>query len=192
MHRLRICLPVLALLAALALPQGAQAQFRNHGIFLPQGGYMSLELMGDFGTTDAGFFGVGGMSSVGYNFWFTYRLWVGFCAPSHDAQEGDPTLLTTLSIMPGIRYNFLDEEWRPYAEFDFQYLWFLYSYSGLRTNPALGDQAMYGAPRLAAGLEWFFYEEMSIMIEAAGHLYVTLGTVLDPGISALVGYTVYW
>jgi len=194
MSRTRFVLPTLALIAALSVPAVASAQFRNNGIYLPQVGYMSLELFGvsDFGSTDAGFFGVGGQNSIGYNFWVTYRLWVGFSLPTHDTEAGEPTVLTTLSVIPGIRYNFLDEEYRPYAEVGFHYLWFLYSVTGLATNPALGDQAMFGGPRAAVGFEWFFFEEMSLSAEVAGELYLTIGTFLQPGVSALAGYTVYY
>ena len=199
MLRIKVGLLAVALTAALLVPATGRAQFRNNGIYLPQLGYMSLELfglndgdpMGDFGSTDAGFFGVGGLSSIGYNFWATYRLWVGFSLPSHNTLPAEPKVLTMLNVIPGIRYNFLNEEIRPYAEIGFHYLWFLYGYEAMPKNNAFG-QPMYGAPRLAAGLEWYFYEEMSLSAEVAGELYITIGTFLAPGVTTLVAYTVYY
>lgn len=178
----------------LAIAQPAQAQFRNNGIYLPQVGYLSLELMngGDkFGSSDAGIVGLGGLSSLGYNFWATYRLWLGFSLTT--GNHTGPDMLTTLNIIPGIRYNFLDEEFRPYVEGGFQTMWFLYTDgTNVPSNQALGGQTVFGGPRAAVGFEWYFYEEMSLTVEAAAHLYLTIGTFIAPGISTLVGYTVYY
>ncbi len=194
MKRLRIALPVALLLLALAWPGQARAQFRNNGIYLPQLGYLSLELFNGpskFGSSDAAFFGAGGMNSLGYNFWVTYRLWVAFSATTGDHTGSD--VLTTMHVIPGIRYNFLDEEFRPYAELGFQTMWFLYTEgTNVPPNTALGDQALFGGPRLAAGFEWYFYEEMSLSAEVGGHLYLTIGTFLAPGLSGMLGYSVYY
>lgn len=184
----------LAMCAVLLSSSPAQAQFRNNGIYLPQTGYFSLELMNGqqkFGSSDGGFIGFGGLSSLGYNFWATYRLWLGFSLTTGD--HAGPDMLTTLHIIPGIRYNFLDEEFRPYVEGGFQTMWFLYTDgTNVPVNAALGDKAIFGGPRLAAGFEWYFYDEMSISAEVAAHLYLTIGTMVAPGVSSMIGYTVYY
>lgn len=193
MLRFKLGLTAAVLLAALLLPGLSQAQFRNNGIYLPQLGYMSLSLInGDekFGASDAGFFGVGGLNSIGYNFWVTYRLWVGFSAALGDHSGSD--VLVTVNAIPGIRYNFLDEEFRPYAELGFHTMWFPYTEgSNVPVNPIF-KQAMFGAPRPAVGFEWYFYEEMSVTAEVAYHLYLTIGSFIAHGVSGMVGYTVYY
>ena len=55
MLRVRILLASLVLLATLVLPNVAQAQFRNNGIYLPQAGYLTLETINGrdtFGSSD--------------------------------------------------------------------------------------------------------------------------------------------
>lgn len=184
----------LAICAALLTSSPAQAQFRNNGIYLPQTGYLSLELINGpekFGSSDAGFIGFGGLSSLGYNFWATYRLWLGFSLPTGNHTGAD--MLTTLHVIPGIRYNFLDEEFRPYVEAGFQTMWFLYTEgSNVPVNQALGNKAIFGGPRAAAGFEWYVYDEMSVSAEVAAHLYLTIGTFVAVGTSAMLGYTVYY
>lgn len=195
----RFLLPTLALAAALALAPSAHAQFRNNGIYLPQVGYMALETLNfgqQYGSTDALLFGVGGHNSIGYNFWITYRLWLGFSFPTGDTPADAPGVLTALHLMPGVRYNFLDEEVRPYAEVGFDTMWFLYTdNTNVVGNPALGGAAVFGGPRLAGGLEWYFLEEMSFVFELGAHLHLSIGTntlFWAPGLSGLVGYTVYY
>ncbi|MFH1810197.1 MAG: hypothetical protein ABIJ09_15735 [Pseudomonadota bacterium] len=184
----------LVLVVALLAPTAARAQFRNNGIFLPQVGYLTLELFGvnDIGSSDAVLLGVGGSNSIGYNFWVTYRLMLGFSLPIHDTTPDEPQMLTSLSAISGIRYNFLDEDIRPYVEADLHYLWFLYTVTGLQGNPALGGQAMFLAARGAGGLEWYFHEEMSLSVELAGEFFFTIGSIYFPAVSVLAGYTVYY
>jgi len=160
-------------IAAVGLSTQARAQFRNSGIYLPQLGYMSLELINGpekFGSSDSGYFGVGGLNSLGYNFWITYRLWVGFSAATGNHTGSD--VMGQLSVIPGFRYNFLDEEFRPYTELGFQYLQFFLNDGN--NVPQIGGkdgQPIFGAIRPAVGCEWFIAEEMSLTAEAAYHLY---------------------
>jgi len=199
MLRTRSLLLASLIVAALTLAPEARAQFRNNGIFLPQVGYMTLENLNfgeQYGSTDAVFLGVGGLNSIGYNFWVSYRLWLAFSFPTGDTEPNAPGVLTALHVMPGIRYNFLDEQVRPYAELGFDTMWFLYTENtNVVGNPALGGAAVYGGPRLAGGIEFYVMEEMSLLLEVATHLHLSIGTntlFWAPGLSGLVGYTVYY
>lgn len=197
-----------ALTAALFLgtftsSSAAHAQFRNNGIQLPAVGYTGMGWSTDWlfngllnqqrwGTSDQVNLGVGYFRAVGYNLWLDNQVLLGAGTGLSVGATQAPVF--SLMISTGLRYNFLDEKHRPYVMGHIQYLQLFYDPSVIQDiprNDVLQGASLWVGPRLGAGYEWFFAEEMSFQGELGAAAFFNF---VDIRVSPLVraSYNVYF
>ena len=209
----------------------AHAQYRNNAVQVPSIGYMAMGAMdyptqlvveglgiGDkndwkWNATDNLTLGAGYSRALGYNLWYEVQASVGFGLATFPPTGSRFHPLVSLSTSTGLRYNFLDEEYRPFVAGHIQYLW-LYNTLGpggedldIQTNELLGDQSMWVGARGGVGFEWFFvaslrgwgadvplfYDEMSVQAEADALCFLSLSEFpINPSGIFRISYNVYF
>ena len=224
-------LPVLVLFLVCFTSLSAYAQFRNNAVQIPSIGYMAMgavdypiELVvkgtgiGDendwkWNATDNITIGTGYARALGYNLWYEVQAAVGFGLATYPPIGADIHPLVSLSTSTGLRYNFLDEEYRPFVAGHIHYLW-LYNTLGpngesleIQTNELLGGQSMWVGGRGGLGFEWFFmaslrgwgvdiplfYDEMSVQAEADALCFFSLSEFpINPSGTFRFSYNVYF
>lgn len=164
-----------------------------------------------WGTTHHLFVGSGYFRALGYNLWLDIQLNVGIGGPNLTDNSGrlfgnfQPVI--SVVTMSGIRYNFLDEEHRPFIS---AHVLFLYmpntQGSAVRKNEFLANQSLWVGPRLGGGYEWFFlptlrkmgtdidifYDEMSLIAEGGVALSIDLAGIPLVSQVAKVSYNIYF
>lgn len=225
-----------ALFLAVFLASGSSlAQFRNNGVIMPSVGYHGLgeqdiatQLIGqalepvnqDVADTIKEFewnssphltIGAGYIRALGYNLWLVneFAIGGGFAIKSTD-QFYWPVF--SIHASTGLRYNILDEEYRPYVCGYVHYIQlFSHPNAQIRQNEFFGllDPGILGSfwvgARAGGGFEWFFmsslrkwgidvpifYDEMSLQAEGSLAGFVNLAAPLVSGV-ARFSYLVYF
>lgn len=225
------------LFGALLYSPPVSAQYRNNGVIMPSIGYFSGHESLDIFTglaaenigplDDVGFgdwewnttghltIGAGYMRALGYNLWLIVETAIGGGVATKYVGSPLPPPVFSLHVSTGLRYNFLDEEYRPFISGHVHYLHqFSTPAAQLRINNIQGLTDS-GAGRTAAsffvgmraggGFEWFFlsslrrwgldvpifYDEMSLQAEANAAMFLLLGAPL-PSFVARASYIVYF
>jgi hypothetical protein len=182
----------------------AQAQFRNNGMQFPHVGWQGLGTSTDWfngifssqnrwNASDQAVIGVGYFRAVGYDLWLDFQTTIGLGLGISVGVNNAPVL--SLGVGTGLRYNFLDEEHRPYVSGHIQYMHMFYDpavVQGIPINPLLG-QSFWVGPRLGGGYEYFFAEEMSLQGDLGLAWYISLASLpghISP--SAKLAYNFYF
>jgi hypothetical protein len=212
----------------------AHAQYRNNAVQLPSVGYMAMwtadqpikllltnlnvgnDTDWQWNSSDHITLGTGYSRALGYNLWYEVQAAVGFGAATYPPSGVNfPQVhpLVSLSTSTGLRYNFMDEDYRPFVAGHINYLW-LYNTQGpsgeslgIQTNELLGGQSMWVGIRTGAGFEWFFmaslrgwgmdiplfYDEMSAQLEADTLFFVSLSqNPINPSGTVRLSYNIYF
>jgi hypothetical protein len=198
----------LAVAAFLCCAGSAQAQFfRNQGIAFSTG-WLGLGSTWDavagvplWNIHDQPTLGAGYFRAVGYNLWFDSLVSLGGSTVRVTTEEnGEP--IFSLGISPGLRYNLLEERFRPFVAAHLHYLQMIPTTATppIPTNTLLGNSPFWVGARVGGGVEYIFGDEQSILVEIniAGFVGAnapplngppTLGL---PASSARLAYLVYF
>ena len=179
--------------------QEAQAQFRNHGVYLPSLGWMGFGNSTNainsannqkWETTDHWTLGSGYFSAIGYQLWWDNQTYLGFGQPF---EMGIDKTLISLSVSSGLRYNFLRHKHRPFVNANFHYLQF-FNIEGteIKGNPNLGNTALFLGLRPGAGYEMFVGDEISLMSEVNYILFVSLDNPVRHSFASRLSFNVYF
>lgn len=202
---MRVLSPVLLVVSLLAAAP-SYAQFRNHGVQLPNVGWLALGSSTDamneslgiarWNTTDHGTLGTGYYAAIGYNVWMDSQVAIGFgleADPRSTASGRAPVF--SLAVSSGLRFNFLEMEHRPFVAAHIQYLHLIAGdVVDLPRNDVLDGQHFWVGPRIGAGYEYFFLDEVSAQAEvgAIALLGFAESNVLRPGALARLSCNVYF
>lgn len=167
----RLVLSGLLLCVGLAFAQPAQAQYRNQGLQFNVG-YLGLGTVWEaaigpvWNMHDQPTLGAGHTLAIGYNLWFdnTVALGGGVLKITNGNQL-EPVF--SLTISTGLRYQFLEEKFRPFVSGHISYLQIIPATANppVPTNGFLGAAPFWVGARLGGGAEYFFADEMSLMGE---------------------------
>jgi len=217
-------LAVVVVLAASLFADPASAQFRNNGIKVPAVGWMSMwssDLVQQFydnewKASDQATIGTGYFRALGFNLWLDVEVDFNVGAARFSTQPFWPLVGFNSSV--GLRYNFLDEEFRPFIAAHLHTLWMFNTLEAgrplMRVNDPNGILSGFGIPpqsiwlglRGGGGFEWFFlptlrnwgvdiplfYDEMSVQGEVNPAVFADLsGIPLISGV-ARISYNVYF
>lgn len=213
---------LLIALTTLLAAGSASAQFRNNGIQIPTVGALGLGcltpsafLVGDatpiclgnddyqrhyptnnpdafngWGLTHQPTIGVGYFRALGYDLWWDSQISIGIGASAFPG--GNMAVTPSILVSSGVRYNFLDEEIRPFVSSHIEILTIpVGSQRNLSTvTSAVGDVAVFAGLRAGGGIEWFFlpamreldlvddlfYDEMSLQLEGNMAIFADLNS----------------
>lgn len=157
----------------------------THAAQIPSVGIMS---MNSFDVTPQTTVGLGYSHLLTENLWGLVHTAIGYGKTEYDGAK--ETRLGTVQGHLGLKYNFLTENWRPYSALYIQYLHLLgesIANSGLQALPV-----SWVGLRPSAGLEYFFWNEMSLELEAGYVAYLHLDEELQHGAQAQIGYNLYF
>jgi hypothetical protein len=186
----------------------AQAQFfRNQGVAF-SAGWLGLGSTWDavagaplWNIHDNVTGGAGYFSALGYNLWFDslVQLGVGMVRISNQ-QNGEP--IFSLGVSPGIRYNFLEERFRPFVSAHIHYLQIIPVTAAppIPVNTFFGNAPFWVGARAGFGAEYIFVDEQSVLLELnmAGFVGANAPplngptTFVLPASSARLAYLVYF
>ncbi len=169
-RRLLTVLAPIVLVSVLASAP-AHAQFRNGGIQVSAGwlglGTLVDPLLGpSWNIHDQPTLGAGYQMAIGYNLWFEVihasigASWVRIS--SLDVIEP----VFSFSVASGLRYNFLEEKFRPFisGHLHYQHLLAVTENAPIPTNTLLGNAPFWLGVRLGGGVEYFHADEQSLML----------------------------
>jgi hypothetical protein len=175
--------------------------FRNHVLQLPVIGWMGMDTSlrginpGPWGFGDAITVGVGYMHAIDYNLWWLIDTSVGI----HKGNVGPDVPargLASLGVAPGLRYNFLEHQVRPYISGHVQYLQFFLGASDEESAARAaadmpgGYSAWFGL-RPALGIEFIVGPEVGLQFEVGYSALFHPDHVFRQNLLARVAATIY-
>ena len=189
--------------AMMSAPAHAATAWRNNALSLSLGWNGLDSSFGVVNSTTQGLTNWGGvndqftldlgtLNALGYNTWVSWT--VGFGVGSGNAAPGvaNAPTVSTLNTAIGIRYNFLDEDHRPYIAFYFQYMhMFSNQLQFTLQNIGLGGTGAWFGARAGFGYEWIFYDEMGLQFEITPIAWFTWYDSPKIGAMGKVTYNVY-
>jgi hypothetical protein len=224
-----LLIPALVVVAASTLFSGeAAAQYRNNGIKMPAIGWMGMWttdwVQGLYDNTwdasDQVTIGTGYFRALGYNLWLDVEVDFNAGTAKFSSQPFWPLIGFNSSV--GLRYNFLDEEFRPFVAGHVHYLWMFNTFDAGRIPPGpimrvndpnqlfsgfgIPPQSMWVGVRGGGGFEWFFlptfrnmgvdiplfYDEMSLQAEFNPAVFADLAGIPLLSSVARISYNVYF
>lgn len=122
----------------------------------------------DWGITSQVSFGTSFAQAINYRWWWLFETSFGLGAMNVSHKP----YLSSLMSGAGVRYNFLEGDVRPNVGLMLHYLQFL----GQNVNlmPLNAGWPIWVGLRPSLGLEWFFYDEMALVVEGAYGCYVNI------------------
>ncbi len=177
MRGTRGCAVTLALLGLLAAGE-ARAQFANSSLTLSVG-YLSL---GDPSVTGGVPIGIGYTRYLDDGFEFTLRI-----AGMILAKRGASYLVVGGEGGPGIRYLFLQEEFRPYAGLEVSFRFITDTVTATESTSAY----FFGVGPVV-GFDYFFTDQFSLGARAQFDVYMMLNVPVQLGGGAAVVAAVYF
>jgi hypothetical protein len=201
---------VIAAVAAVAVvalsASPALAQFRNHGVQLPNAGWLALGTSTDgindslgiaaWNATDQGTLGAGYFGAIGYNAWTDTQVAIGFGVDADARSTATARVpVFSLAVSTGLRLNLLDMEHRPFVSAHIQYLHLIPGGAvNLPRNDVLAGQHFWVGPRLGAGYEYFFVDELSVQAEVGAIALIgfSQNNVLRPAAVGRLSFNVYF
>lgn len=202
----RFLLLVTVATALFAAPTEAQF-FRNQGVAF-SAGWLGLGTTWDqafksqlWNIHDQPTLGAGYFTALGYNLWFDSQVSLGGSTVRVTSEKnGEP--IFSLGVSPGVRYNFLEERFRPFVGAHLHYLQIIPTTAApdIPRNTFLGLAPFWVGARVGAGAEYIFADEQSFLIEAnmAGFVGANApptggpATFVLPASTARLAYLVYF
>ncbi len=200
--RLRL-LVVAALAVAGASP--AQAQFFRNNAFSFDVGWQGMgstfdALAGDplWNINDQLTLGAGYTGAAGYQLWYDFHTSFGVSTVRISDLDIEP--IVTLNLWTGLRYNFLEEGVRPFVSVAGQFLQVLTPSANIPLNALFGNTPFWVGARLGGGIEYFFVDDQSLLLDAqlAGYLGANspppggIATLVLPATLVRLGYQIYF
>jgi hypothetical protein len=178
----RLFLFGIAIVVGLAFSQPAHAQYRNQGIqgnvgYLGLGSLWEAALGPVWNMHDQPTLGAGHTLALGYNLWFDNTVAIGGGVIKISAADQlEPVF--SLNISTGLRYQFLEEKFRPFISGHIHYLQIIPATEAppVPTNGFLGSAPFWVGGRFGGGAEYFFADEMSLMAELTLAAFFGLNT----------------
>ena len=218
---MRHAFAVVIVVVGLAAP-AAHAQFRNQGVDFHlgwiglgtwdrvlHGGSPARQNIGvgapeaGWNLTDEPTLGAGYFHAIGYQAWWDFQVGLGaFTTVIDDGDKLSPVI--TLNTSLGIRYNFLEERFRPFIAGHIHYLQLLAFPSVAKAiapvpgNGFLGNDPLFFGLSPSGGVEWVFGDEQSLSLEVGIQGYLVpdadrgLGGLFLPSSTARVAYLIYF
>lgn len=184
------CCMFVFLLGVVFGAQNVQAQFRNHGLYLPSVGWTAFgnsanALNGTekqkWAVTDHWTLGTGFFTAIGYQLWWDNQTFLGF---GKSLLMGEDKTVISLSISTGLRYNFLKHKHRPFVNGHFHYLQFF--------NTDQEDASLFLGLRPGAGYEFFIGNETSLMGEVNYILFVNMDQPPRHSMASRLSFNIYF
>jgi opacity protein-like surface antigen len=202
----RLLLLVALATALFAAPADAQF-FRNQGVAF-SAGWLGLGTTWDqafrsklWNIHDQPTLGAGYFTALGYNLWFDSQVSLGGSTVRETtAVNGEP--IFSLNISPGVRYNFLEERFRPFVAAHLHYLQIIPTTAApdIPRNTFLQLAPFWVGARAGLGAEYIFADEQSVLLEAnmAGFVGANAppangpATFILPASTARLSYLIYF
>jgi hypothetical protein len=190
---------VLARLVFLVL-LGAQAHaqyFARNSVQLPSVGWMAMD--STMGTVNPILWGLNDQVQIGTGYGrdlYDLRLWwvtetaIGFAGVNY---PGAPSsrIAITFEAETGVKYNFLNQRWRPFVGFMVGFLQIFNAYRSA-FYPYLLTGFSWGTIRPMVGLEWIFTNDMSFELESGYVLLTNFENPVRHSVMARLGYRVHF
>jgi hypothetical protein len=204
---MRRSLLLVAVVVALAAAPSRAQFFRNQGVAF-SAGWQGLGSTWDaaagaplWNIHDQVTLGAGYFSALGYNLWFDSLVQLGASTVRiSDQANGEP--IFSLGVSPGIRYNFLEERFRPFVSAHIHYLQIIpvTAAPAIPRNTFLGSAPFWVGARAGLGAEYIFGDEQSFLLEATMAGFVGANapplngpaTFVLPASTARLAYLVYF
>lgn len=156
----------------IALDVNAEA-FGNNSLTIPKIGVSFFDgplvfQKKPWGLTYQWTVGTSYMQAISYRFWWVAETSMSFGRLDKDAKP----YIGAFSGGAGLRYNFLEGNFRPFACGTLNYLHFLGD--GVKSMPLNLGWPIFVGLRPTIGLEWLFYSEMALSLDASYGLYVNI------------------
>lgn len=192
--------------ALFAAPADAQF-FRNAGIGVGVG-WQGMGTTWDAATktlfwnvNDQATVSAMGFAALGYNLWFEAGGGIGISTVRiSDGANGDWIYSGTFTS--GLRYNFLEERFRPFVSGHINYLTLFPAPAGgaIPLNNWFGGTANWGGFSAGGGVEYIFADEQSLLFEAQMLGYLGANTAVEggtksfalPASTARLAYQIYF
>ena len=140
-----------------------------------------------------------GFAALGYNLWFEAGGGIGLSAVRYSSKD---EWIFSGTFSSGLRYNFLDERFRPFVSGHINYLTLFPPPTGgtIPSNGWFGGSANWGGFSGGGGVEYIFSDEQSLLFEAQmlGYLGAITpagggGSIFAlPASSARLAYQIYF
>jgi hypothetical protein len=204
---MRRLLFLVALVVAFSSAPARAQFFRNQGMSV-SAGWLGLGSTWDaafesklWNIHDQATLGAGYFTALGYNLWFDSHVALGASTVRVTREvNGEP--IFSLSVSPGLRYNFLEERFRPFfgAHLDYLQIIPVTAAPDIPRNTFLGNAPFWVGLRAGLGVEYIFADEMSVLLEAnmAGYVGANAppqngpATFVLPASTARLAWLVYF
>ena len=180
---------VAAVLFVCAAP--AQAQFFRNNAFSFDLGWQGMgstfdSIAGDplWNINDQLTIGAGYTGAAGYQLWYDLHTSLGMSTVRITDLDIEP--IVTLNIWTGIRYHFLEEGLRPFVSIAGQFLQVITASKNIPLNALFGNTPCWVGARLGGGVEYFFVEDQSLILDAQLAAYLGANSPPPEGIASLV------
>lgn len=170
---------------------GHTETFGNLGIELPHLGLTLLDSSfihhkKPWGINNQWFLGTSLTSAINYRFFWVAETSIGLGKMN---QPKDP-YLSSLQAGGGIKYFFQENNLKPYTQVNVHYLQFLGEKS--RLLPLDTSWPIWVGPKVCFGLEWSFFSEMALNIEANYAFLLNINEPFRHTISTKLAYMIYF
>ena len=203
--RLRSLVVVAVVLACVAPAAPANAQFFRNNAFSFDVGWQGMgstfdAIAGDklWNINDQVTLGAGYATALGYTLWLDAHASIGVSTVRITDLDIEP--IVTLNIWSGIRYNFLEEDLRPFVSVAGQYLQVVTASNNIPLNALFGNAPFWVGARVGGGVEYFVVDDQSLLLDAQIAAYFGANSPPPGGIASLVlpatlvrvGYQIYF
>jgi|SRR5579871_3500855 len=171
-------------------PLGAEA-FGNNALIIPKLGMTFFDVpflphKKPWGLDYQWTFGTAFMQAINYRWWWVAEANMGFGKLSSD--QG--VYVGALSGGAGVRYNFLQDDFRPHVGLILHYLHLLGA--GVKDLPLNLGWPIFVGLKPYFGLEWLFYSEMALILDGAYALYVNINEPFRQVLYATLSFAIYF
>lgn len=184
----------------------AQAQFFRNNAFTVAVGWQGMgstfdAIAGDqlWNINDQVTLGGGYTTAIGYDFWYDLDVSIGLSTVRISDQDFEPII--ALNVFPGgIRYNFLDERFRPFLSGSVGTMVIVTPSANIPSNDLFGGTPFWAGARAGGGAEYFFADDQSLLLDAQAVAFFGanrpppggLGSIILPATSVRLVYHIYF
>lgn len=126
------------------------------------------------------------MHAIDYRWWWTAEASVGF----GNLTTNNQPFLSSISGSAGVRFNIFQDDFRPHVGLVLQYWHFLGE--GARSIPLNLGWPIFVGLKPYFGVEWLFYSEMALIIDAGLGLYVNINEPFRHILHTSISYAFYF
>lgn len=164
--------------------------FGNNSFFIPKLGVAIFDTIGlnkkPWGVGYQLSFGASYMHAIDYNWWWVTETSMSF----GKIDQPHRPYLSTITGGTGVRFDLLSGDIRPNISLLVHYLHFLGN--GVRYMPIKLDWPIFVGLKSVIGLEYFFYSELSLMMDMAHAIYLNINEPFRQALYASISFAVYF